>query len=164
MLREILTSPIPKTLDSTIEQLEHHDAAPAYLILCSPDTTAILEKDYTSAKVATSTEFLACTNHDNELEDWADREFEKWAELTKDTLLSSTIERKHTAEDASQHVNNIEDLKKLTQTWPVLNSLTTFGVIMSPARGTIDWTAWYKEPPIPPKRMENWREQFTAEC
>jgi hypothetical protein len=61
----------------------------------------------------------------------------------------------------SHHVKTFEDIKNMTQTWPVLNTLTTFGVIMSPERGTIDWGAWYKERPIPPRGMKQWGGEFT---
>jgi hypothetical protein len=160
MIREILTGEF-QNFDSTIEKIRSMNAAPAYLILCSPDKTAILEKDLTSAKVTTNDRFLACANHDNDLESWTEQEYAEWAETFHDPLLTSSLQRKQCAIDSSHHVKNVQDLKTLIQTWPVLNTLTTFGVIMSPERGTIDWDAWYKERPEPPRGMENWGGKFT---
>lgn len=160
MIRELLTGTF-QGFDATIEKARSMNAAPAYLILCSPDKTAILEKDFSSATVTTSDTFLACANHDRELEDWTEQEYTEWAKPFHDPLLSSSIDRKQCAIDSSHHVKNVQELKTLLQTWPVLNSLTTFGVIMSPERGTIDWEAWYKERPEPPSGMEQWGGEFT---
>jgi hypothetical protein len=151
------------TLDfqTVAEKPQTMNTAPAFFILCSPDKTAILEKDYTSANVLMDDKFLACANHDKRVEDWTQEEFHEWAVSTKDPLLMSTLDRKQCAVESSHLVKSIGDLKIWTQTWPVLNTLTTFGVIMSPERGTIDWEAWYKEAPIPPPGMENWGGDFT---
>ena len=160
ILRDILTSEY-HNLDSTIAKLQHTESAPAYFILCSPSKVAIIEKDYTSAKVTTSDKFLDCANHDNDMDEWTEQEFEEWSEPTKDPLLISSRARKLVAYDASHHIKSVEDVKTMTQTWPVLNSLTTFGVIMSPERGTIDWGAWYKHRPIPPAGMEKWGGEYS---
>jgi beta subunit of N-acylethanolamine-hydrolyzing acid amidase len=160
IVREMLTSG-STNIDSIIAKLRVTESAPAYLILCSPEKVAILEKDYESARVATSNRFLACANHDNELEEWTEQEFEEWAEEFKDPLISSSRERRQCAIDGSHHVKNVQDLKNLLQTWPIVNTLTTFGVIMSPDRGTIDWGAWYKERPMPARGMEKWGGEFT---
>ena len=160
MIREILTSDICD-LDATIEKIRHAEAAPSYLVLCSPDKVALLEKDYLSAKVKVDDHFIPCTNHDDDLDDWTEQEYEEWGKSTHDVLLLSSRIRKETALDLSHHVKTFEDIKSMTQTWPVLNTLTTFGVIMSPERGTIDWGAWYKERPIPPRGMEQWGGEFT---
>jgi hypothetical protein len=160
IIRDILLQP-SLDFNTVVEKLETMNTAPAYCILCSPDKTAILEKDYTSAKVLMDDNFLACANHDKRVEDWTQEEFHEWAAAAKDPLLMSTLDRKQCAIESSHHVTNVRDLKTLTQTWPVLNSLTTFGVIMSPERGTIDWGAWYKEAPIPPPGMEYWGGEFT---
>jgi hypothetical protein len=128
---------------------------PAYFILCSPSKVAIVRKDYTSAKVTTSDKFLDSANHYNDIDEWTEQEFEEWSEPTKDPLVISSRARKLAVYDASYHIKSVEDVKTMTQTWPVLNSLTTFGVIMSHERGTIDWGAWYQHRPIPSLEWRN---------
>jgi hypothetical protein len=161
VLRETLESSPTQDFHSLVEQLGNSKSAPAFFILCSPEKVAILQKDYTSAKITTNDRFLACANHDERVEGRTQEEFHSWAAAAKDPLLMSTLALKQCEIDSAHHVKNVQDLKALMQTWPVLNSLTTFGVIMSPERGTIDWGAWYKETPTPPAGMENWGGEFT---
>jgi len=161
ILRETLESDSTQSFEALLENLGKRNCAPAFFVLCSPEKAVLMEKDYTSAKLTSNDKFLPCANHDARVEDWTQEEFNTWATALKDPLLTSTIARKQCAIDSAHHVKNVQDLKRLTQTWPVLNSLTTFGVIMSPERGTIDWGAWYKEPPTTPAGMENWGGDFT---
>jgi len=160
MLRQIMMSSDLPTLEATISKVKTLPSAPAFFVFCSPTKVAYVEKDYESAKVTESTTFLPCANHDDDQDEWTEQEFEQWAKPIHDPLTSSSRARKQCAIDMSHHVKSWEDIKTLTQTWPVLNTLTTFGVIMSPERGTIDWGAWYKEHPIPPAGMENWGGEF----
>jgi hypothetical protein len=137
------------------------ESAPCYLILCSPTEVAVVEKDYESAHIHKSSSFLPCANHDADFDEWTPQEFADWANAKSDPLLVSSRDRKECVIDAGRHVKTVEDIKQLTQTWPTLNTLTKFGVIMSPERGVIEWGAWYKERPVPPAGMEDWGGAFT---
>ena len=161
IVRSLLLAPTSSNLEATLAKLRTMESAPGYLILCSPTEAAIVEKDYETAHIRTSTSFLPCANHDAALDEWTPEKFADWANATADPLLVCSRDRKECVIDAARHVKTVEDIKKLTQTWPALNTLTTFGVIMSPERGVIDWGAWYKERPVPPSGMEEWGGAFT---
>ncbi|KAI1338710.1 beta subunit of N-acylethanolamine-hydrolyzing acid amidase-domain-containing protein [Xylariaceae sp. FL0016] len=57
-----------KKFDSDLEKealiLAFKPSAPCYLILCTGQEAAVVEKDYITARVRTSTSFIAQTNHD----------------------------------------------------------------------------------------------------
>ena len=160
LLREIMCTP-SQTFDSAISILRNAQTGPSYITICSADRVAIVQRDYASAKVTVNDQSLSVANHDDECEDWTEQEYMDWVVPQRDPLLMSSKDRKRCAIDQAHHVKTIQDIVQLTQTWPVINDLTTFGVIMSPERGTIDWEAWYKERPVPPKGEEAWGGEFT---
>jgi hypothetical protein len=162
LLREVMSAP-SQTFDSALSILQHAQTGPGYIVLCSPDKVALVQRDYTSAQVTTSDKFIPIANHDNDMDDWTEQEYSDWAYATRDPLLVSSRDRKQCAIDGSHHVKTIQDIAQMTQTWPVLNTLTTIGVIMSPERGTIDWEAWYKDRPVPPCGEESWAGEFTPQ-
>jgi len=162
LLRDIMSAP-SQSFDSALSILRQAQSGPSYLVICSPDKVALVERDYASAKITTSDRFLPCANHDDEIDEWTEQEFQDWASPLRDPLITSSRDRKQCAVDGAHHVKTIQDIIRLTQTWPVLNTLTTFGVIMSPERGTIDWGAWYKERPVPPQGEESWGGEFTPQ-
>lgn len=137
----------------------------AYLIFCDGQRTLTLEKDYRSAVVNSSSDFIVMTNHD------------RAQELTHSIGQSQSIPSNNTSlnailnqisphgivaestarkkcmtrmwEQLSVHERGTVDTAELVKwmnTYPVKNALTHYAVIMDPSTGTFAWERHYPDP------------------
>jgi hypothetical protein len=158
-LRRILLSPTPHPTISELSQIfPPSPCSPGYVTFCTPDDILVIEKDLKTAKILTSNEFLAVTNHDQIMETWSS---EQWAyALTKEgfpgmgtirEILEDSVARKErmsrmwrstSLKDAAV---DVEDVKTWLTTEPIVNELTHFSCIMDPAAqgGGLVWVRAY---------------------
>lgn len=158
-LRRILLSPTPHpTISDLSQKFPPSPSSPGYVTFCTPDDILIIEKDLKTAKIITSNEFLAVTNHDQIMESWSS---EQWVHaLTKEgfpgigavrEILEDSVARKErmsrmwrstSLKDAAV---DVEDVKTWLTTEPIVNELTHFSCIMDPAAqgGGLVWVRAY---------------------
>ena len=144
-LRQVLLSPDPvPPLQELVSKFETMKTSSCYLIFCTPSEVLVMEKDLKSAVVRTSKEFLAVTNHDEDMEAWS---HEYWQEmLTKERFLEisgargiveESVDRKECLCKLRQLKGvdpvTVDDLKLWLRKHPIRNELTHFSCIMDPS-------------------------------
>ena len=144
-LRQVLLSPDPvPPLEELALKFKTMKTSSCYLIFCTPSEVLVMEKDLKSAVVRTSKEFLAITNHDEDMESWS---HEYWQEmLAKERFLEvsgargiveESVERKECLCKLWQLKGvdpvTIDDLKLWLRKQPIRNELTHFSCIMDPS-------------------------------
>lgn len=136
----------------------------AYLILCTPDSITIFEKDLTTAEIRSSKSFLAVTNHDVAYEH-EQTEAAHAASAKKGAvgdgmreLVEESVDRKKCLvrkwEDWSRKQRRerrsgssvpLEELKDWMLAFPTSNEMTHFVCIMDPLKGRIRWVRCFEE-------------------
>ena len=144
-LRQVLLSPDPvPPLEELALKFKTMKTSSCYLIFCTPSEVLVMEKDLKSAVVRTSKEFLAITNHDEDMESWS---HEYWQEmLAKERFLEvsgargiveESVERKECLCKLWQLKGvdpvTVDDLKLWLRKQPIRNELTHFSCIMDPS-------------------------------
>jgi hypothetical protein len=159
-LRRILLSPgPPPNLSELAATFPSMPSSPGYVTFCSPDEVLVIEKDLKSAVIHTSSEFLAVTNHDKQVESWSQS---LWEEALRkagpelegiQALLEDSVERKAIVTEMF-HGSSLEAAPRFdhVKTWlntkPILNETTHFSCIMDPAPegGQLVWVRAYETP------------------
>ena len=145
LLRQVLLSPEPvPTLQELASKFKGMKTSSSYLIFCTPSEVLVMEKDLNSAVVRTSKEFLAMTNHDEDMEAWS---HEHWQEmLAKERFLEVSGARAIVEESVDRkeclcklwqlkgvEPVTVDDLKLWLRKHPIRNELTHFSCIMDPS-------------------------------
>ncbi|KAJ7132228.1 beta subunit of N-acylethanolamine-hydrolyzing acid amidase-domain-containing protein [Mycena epipterygia] len=155
VLRKILLSPSPPpSLATLARDLPRTPSTPCYLTFCTPAAILVLEKDLVSAVSQTSADFLAVTNHDLRMEQFAP---EGWRAVLADAgrgpdmIVDDSMERKECVSQiwAKKGVRlTVEDVARQMEVRPVLNECTHFSCVMDPAvdGGGLLWVRAYEEP------------------
>ena len=144
-LRQVLLSsdPVP-TLQELASKFKTMKTSSCYLIFCTPSEVLVMEKDLKSAVVRTSKEFLAITNHDEDMEAWS---HEYWQEmLAKERFLEvsgargiveESVDRKECLCKLRQLKGvdpvTVGDVKLWLRKHPIRNELAHFSCIMDPS-------------------------------
>jgi len=159
ILRRILLSPgEPPSLSQLAATFPSLPSSPSYITFCSRDGILVVEKDLNTAVIHSSSDFLAVTNHDVQIESWSP---EHWSATLKqgpglmgiDTLLEDSVERKECItrmfrESSLGRSPRFEDVKAWITTEPLLNGATHFSCIMDPGTegGGLVWACAYETP------------------
>jgi len=144
-LRQILLSPKPvPTLQELAFTLKRMKTSSCYLTFCTPSEVLIVEKDLNSAVIRTSSQFLAVTNHDANMEDWTP---EYWREILAKEHLNEVAGARGIVEESMERKEclcqlwrmkgvepvSVDDLKIWLRIHPVRNEYTHFSCIMDPS-------------------------------
>jgi hypothetical protein len=144
-LQQVLLSPDPvPPLEELASKFKTMKTSSCYLIFCTPSEVLVMEKDLKTAVVRTSKEFLAVTNHDEDMEAWS---HEYWQEmLAKERFLEvsgareivvESVDRKQCLCELRQLKGvdpvTVGDLKLWLRKHPIRNELTHFSCIMDPS-------------------------------
>lgn len=176
VLRDILipkSSTLP-TLEKLRRELPSKASTAAYLIFCDGERTLTFEKDYDSAIVNSSSDFIVITNHDTAQEpapgeqplgDDAGKEnavltgvFEN---MSMNAIVLESSQRKRCMaqmweKDTARSTKrvNVADERPLVKTervatWmdtsPITDALTHYAVIMDPSIGGFAWEKYYPD-------------------
>ncbi len=159
----LIQTPLP-TLSEITASFPRTPSTAAYIILSDGDRTTVIEKDRVSARIRSSTTFIAATNHD------AGSEAEPGTPTPKAAvpdqmreIVSESQERKGCLEETwrratrrylRRHPDESEDdvavcesnVVKWMQRYPIANECTHYAVVMDPKRGAVAWVRRWLEP------------------
>ncbi|KAF2841386.1 hypothetical protein M501DRAFT_1022716 [Patellaria atrata CBS 101060] len=143
-----------QSLKDILETLPSQHSTAAYLIFCSGENTAVVEKDHITAKVYESSSFIAATNHDAELVTSTDEtnpytpqhDIAGMADLIEDsTQRKACVSEKW--QRACQRSGLREGEAAISQktlvnwvsAYPICNEETHYACIMDPTAGSFVW-------------------------
>ncbi|CAG8984117.1 hypothetical protein HYALB_00006219 [Hymenoscyphus albidus] len=148
-------TPIPDLFQS-VKTLQAIKSSPCYLILCSGTKTTVIERDLSTSKLRTSTQFIVHTNHDQEIPSFVpqtikhspvglnfwieDSEYRAECVATKWAAVKTKHENKQKYEPALKDVRPsivMDTLISWVKTYPVMNETSHFGCVMDPSTGGI---------------------------
>ncbi|KAK2462260.1 hypothetical protein APHAL10511_005756 [Amanita phalloides] len=156
-LRNILLSPGPP---KTIRDLEQWAScsktrlSSCYLIFCSPSSVLVVERDLAKTTALISTDFLACTNHDVDMEDITPEERilllqrHGFVGNTVEHIIAESVERKECIVQMQRQTKRrvtLSKVKKWLEQVPVVNEATHYSCIMDPSAegGGLLWVQQY---------------------
>ncbi|TFK67722.1 hypothetical protein BDN72DRAFT_879494 [Pluteus cervinus] len=163
-LRHLLLSPDPPpSLTSLAETLPSRPSSPCYLTFCSPEGVLVLEKDFTTAVVQTSDQFLTVTNHDRMMEAMGNETFKQFIEQERKAIdvgllhdvLEDSRDRKERMTELFKAARPATITSRTVRDWieayPIANECTHFSCIMDPSveGGGLVWVRAYIEPHEP---------------
>ena len=163
------------SLEKIVKELPSRATTAAYLIFCNGERTIVLEKDYNTAVLRSSQEFIVATNHDEAQERGSEEHQSKHTGSTSAGDLTGVLDKiaMHgvVAESNSRkrcltklYKGLIEDNNTMTtnsgrkdspsretiiawiNTYPITNALTHYASVMDPERGDIAWVKHYPNP------------------
>lgn len=160
-----------QTLDSIEHSLPSTTTTAAYLIFCDGDRAITIEKDYKTAVIRSSPDFIFATNHDAAEEDTPAPSDPPTHDTTKtlqttgmEDIVDESVDRKNTVAKlwekslgksrrrSSQRATRprqvlTEDkIAEWLDVYPITNEETHFSTIMDPKKGEIVRTKGYLEP------------------
>jgi hypothetical protein len=151
-LRRVLLSPRPTpTLQTLADCFKSLPTSPCYLTFCAPTSVMTIEKDLDDARITSSSDFLAVTNHDVAMEGLDEDTYSGMVKAhgAMDGLLEDSCERKQCLVDMWTERQQrgiyegatLEQVKRWLRTYPVRNECTHFSCIMDPSRpgGGLRW-------------------------
>ncbi|CAG8951419.1 hypothetical protein HYFRA_00007334 [Hymenoscyphus fraxineus] len=130
-------SPIPGLFQS-VKTLQAIKSSPCYLILCSGTKTTVIERDLSTSKLRTSTQFIVHTNHYQNIPFSVPQITKRAPEPTKWAAVKTKHENKQKYEPAWKDVppSIVTDmLISWVKTYPVMNETSHFGCVMDPSTG-----------------------------
>jgi len=163
------------TLDLVLKELPAITTTAAYLVFCDGEQAVTLEKDYDTAIMRSSPDFIVVTNHDRAQElgssEWRPNDVEttregNFTEVMDNIALSGIVAestaRKRcmtklwegTAKSEFSRKSTMNGKEAITQNkvsdwlnlYPVTNALTHYAVLMDPKAGGIVWVKHYSDP------------------
>lgn len=163
------------TLDCVLRELPATTTTAAYLIFCDGEQAVTLEKDYDTAVMRSSPDFIVVANHDRAQElgysggrpngvetarNGNIMEFMDKIALSGIVVESTARKRCMTklwegsAESDDSSKSSVNGKEAITQstvsgwlnTYPVTNALTHYAVLMDPKSGRIVWVKHYPDP------------------
>lgn len=140
-----------------------------YLCFCSGAETTVVEKDYATAKLHSSTDFVVVTNNDDQdpAVPHINSAKEKSAyQAAIAEIVEEAQERKQCAEVNWSNMRlarrfnratsgnrrrdseriGVEEVVELVQKYPTTNEMTHFACVMDPQEGTVLWCRVWKKP------------------
>ncbi|CAJ2500631.1 Uu.00g034840.m01.CDS01 [Anthostomella pinea] len=98
-------------------------SAPCYLILCDGREAAVIEKDYKTGRIRTSTDFIAQTNHDHQDEKKTSQETDEEPRADRREIITSSFEVEGWIDESVDRLECIaKRWRRHTQRAPVKNS------------------------------------------
>lgn len=176
VLRELVipTSGALRTLEDIERMLPAEPSTAAYLIFCDGRRTMTMEKDYCSAVINSSSDFIVVTNHDKAQElattrpsaadgkSTAANNLMNMMELNAHEIVAESSARKrcmtqlceqeskrlitHAKLRSGKAIVSLERLASWLETSPIIDALTHYAVIMDPAKGEFAWERYYPDP------------------
>ena len=161
------------SLENIVENLPSTITTAAYLIFCDGEHTVTMEKDYNTAVLRSSPDFIVVTNHDRSQEFKAgvpDPVHERSAgelagimdSMSRNGVIAESSSRKRCmtqswrdfVETSKSSVGNAarkelppqEIIPTWINTYPITNALTHYSVIMDARLGSIAWVKHYPNP------------------
>ena len=170
--RDVMQS-VP-TLDSVLQELPAATTTAAYLIFCDGEQAVTLEKDYNTAIIQCSLDFIAVTNHDRAQEHGSSGWSPDYVESTRTwgltevknkfampELVAESSARKDcmanlwecSAKSSRSRKSIVGGRNAVTQnsvvdwlnTYPVTNESTHYALLMDPKGGEIVWVKHYPD-------------------
>ena len=165
VLRDVL---MPKsarlpTLGVLKRDLPGKSSTAAYFIFCDGKRMLTLEKDYNSAIVKSSSDFIVVTNHDRAQESappastFENETHDQNQQAIIDKISINAIVAESTArkrcmtqlweQDASKSTRTVKlkHLIKWMDTYPITDAMTHFAVIMDPSTGSFAWERYHPD-------------------
>ena len=173
LLPSLYSSPVSgtsRTLESIEAVIPRVKSTAAYLIFSDGDRTMTFEKDYNTAVVRASNQFIVACNHDASYDGSkessvdavdshnalrvagiADLVFESISRKEKITRLwkrSSNTMGRESFSELQDHPTTVtaEDVFKWLDTHPINNEETHYGVVMDPKMGKVIWMKVFPDP------------------
>ncbi|KAL8842253.1 MAG: hypothetical protein Q9170_000579 [Blastenia crenularia] len=149
------------SLESIIREIPPVKSTASYLIFCDGIRTVTMEKDYQTAIIRSSEDFIVACNHD-QAKDAASpsrdirhgRSEEALQTTGMDILIEESTDRQSRLTKlwrycvATKSTVTSEKLKSWIGKYPITNEETHFATIMDPAAGVITWVHRYVEPVV----------------
>lgn len=173
LIPEDATQSVP-TLDGVLRELPATSTTAAYLIFCDGEQVITLEKDYNTAIIQSSPDFIAVTNHDRAQEPASSGRSANYVESTQTwgltevknkfamhELVAESSARKDcianlwdcSAKSSRSRKSIVGGRTAITQntvvdwlnTYPITNESTHYALLMDPKAGEIVWAKHYPD-------------------